>query len=267
MADESEDEIGGAINGMKGERSSPKSPMQVRDEKLPPQPELKAGGMTTRGLKAGALGKKNLAAGQKGGVQAVAPLGTSRRLRKLTASGEEKRAAQDDHAVHGVAGATHQEEDALADSGICPSEGVLDSDDCYSPEDKTAFEIKRRSPLAAPTRSRLPPTGNVSKVVEAFERGGIVELVEGESLSIRIGGHDIRVPQEKHLASGANASPRLNEYGSNLLDPEPGNQKRSLDVLEGDVGDPPTSKKLFVEFAEVGKKVEEASLERPQGNK
>ncbi|CAL1382523.1 unnamed protein product [Linum trigynum] len=89
--------------------------------------------------------------------------------------------------------------------------------------------------------------GHVHQVVEAFEDGLAIAR------------------EEKGVDKGV--SVRLNEYGSNMMDPIMENRKRVLEELEGDVGNPPTPKKQFVESTDDLDKVEEASLEWPQEDK
>ncbi|CAL1396272.1 unnamed protein product [Linum trigynum] len=59
----------------------------------------------------------------------------------------------------------------------------------------------------------------------------------------------------------------VDEYGSNMLNPPPGLKKLPLEVIEGEVGVPPTPKKQFVEEGDALEKVEEASLEWLQPDK
>ncbi|CAL1353555.1 unnamed protein product [Linum trigynum] len=57
------------------------------------------------------------------------------------------------------------------------------------------------------------------------------------------------------------------EYGSSLMDMSVETRKRVLDELDGEMGDPPTPKKQFVESTDILEKVEEAILEWPPVDK
>ncbi|CAL1359841.1 unnamed protein product [Linum trigynum] len=114
-------------------------------------------------------------------------------------------------------------------------------------KDLQSFEIKRRSPNDASRKTCPVMKGCVHQVVEAFEAGLVI------------------VREERAPYKGSRLN--LNEYGSNLVDPLMENRKHVLEELDGDVGDPPTPKKQFVESANVLEKVEEASLEWPPADK
>ncbi|CAL1401184.1 unnamed protein product [Linum trigynum] len=123
----------------------------------------------------------------------------------------------------------------------------FDSDDDQAVEEHHSFEIKRRSPAEDARKTRHIRKGRVHQVVEAFESGLVIAMEENDVFK--------------------GVSSRLNEYGSSMMDPIMENRKRVLDELEGDVGNPPTPKKQFVESLDVLDKVDEASLEWPQEDK
>ncbi|CAL1412861.1 unnamed protein product [Linum trigynum] len=112
-------------------------------------------------------------------------------------------------------------------------------------------KLRLREPLDGkiPKSTYCNPTqlGRVHQVVEAFETGLVIAREED--------------------GGGKGVNSRLNEYGSNMLDHIMENRKRVLDELEGEVGNPPTPKKQFVESVDDLEKVEEASLEWPQADK
>ncbi|CAL1377153.1 unnamed protein product [Linum trigynum] len=122
-----------------------------------------------------------------------------------------------------------------------------DSDDDQTVEDHNSFEIKRRSPVEDTLKTRYIMKGRVHQVVEAFEVGLVIAREED--------------------GGDKGGSSRLNEYGSNMLDPIMENRKRVIDELEGEVGNPPTPKKQFVESVDDLDKVEKASLEWPPEDK
>ncbi|CAL1355866.1 unnamed protein product [Linum trigynum] len=147
----------------------------------------------------------------------------------------------------------HDVPQELVDEEVVPSQNhegqqqVIDSEDDQSNDDHLPFEIKRRSPGGVSMETRKGLTGRVHRVVEAFEAG----LVFAQAEEIPLDG-----PRST-----------LNEYGTNLMDPPVENRKRVLEELDGEVGDPPTPKKQFVESSDDLEKVEKASLEWPQGDK
>ncbi|CAL1376887.1 unnamed protein product [Linum trigynum] len=63
------------------------------------------------------------------------------------------------------------------------------------------------------------------------------------------------------------ADSKLDEYGSNLMNPDIGTRKRPLEAVEGAMVDAPSPKKQFVEVAENLEQVEEASPKWPQSDK
>ncbi|CAL1393948.1 unnamed protein product [Linum trigynum] len=133
-------------------------------------------------------------------------------------------------------------------------------------DEAQCFEIKRRVPGAPSVDHGLGLGGKVSQVVAAFEAGltiaqnnvdpSMVIGCENGSSGSNVGLHE----------EGAEL---INEYGSNLTELVVDTRKRTLAVVEGEVGSPPTPKKQFVELADdhVKEKVEEASLEWPQADK
>ncbi|CAL1401873.1 unnamed protein product [Linum trigynum] len=147
----------------------------------------------------------------------------------------------------------HDVPQELVDEEVVPAQNhegqqqVNDSEDDQSNDEHLPFEIKRRSPGGVSMETPKGLTGRVHRVVEAFEAG----LVFAQAEEIPIDG-----PRST-----------LNEYGTNLMDPPVENRKRVLEELDGEVGDPPTPKKQFVESSDDLEKVEEASHEWPQGDK
>ncbi|CAL1401749.1 unnamed protein product [Linum trigynum] len=126
------------------------------------------------------------------------------------------------------------------------------------------FMIKKRSPIAAPRQHCSTSTGRVSQVVAAFE-GGLTIADEGMEQPMGVG--IIDVPGSEETKRGELDAGSFDEYGSNMLIPPPGVLKRPLEVVEGELGIPPTPKKQFVEVDEDPGKVEVASLEWPQPDK
>ncbi|CAL1412642.1 unnamed protein product [Linum trigynum] len=94
-----------------------------------------------------------------------------------------------------------------------------------------------------------------------------VEPVGGDAPVHRALVSPTTVPTGDNQKLCGEASAVLNEYGSNLLDPNFGNRKRPLGMMDGGGGNPPTPKKKFVEMNDSKEKVEVASLEWPQGDK
>ncbi|CAL1353288.1 unnamed protein product [Linum trigynum] len=138
------------------------------------------------------------------------------------------------------------------------------SEESASGEEDQGFVIRKRSPLEASKKLCSPSKGRVTRVVAAFEAGLTIadEVVEPAWSG------DIKDGKEEG-GNGINvmSAGLLDEYGSNLLNPPSGLHKRPIEVIEGEVGTPPTPKKQFVEVADVLEKVEEASLEWPQPDK
>ncbi|CAL1355449.1 unnamed protein product [Linum trigynum] len=124
---------------------------------------------------------------------------------------------------------------------------ATESDDDQSTEDLHSFEIKRQSPVAIAIKTLQVMKGRVHQVVDVFEAGLVIA--------------------QEEVVSCKGSGSRLNEYGSNLMDPIMDNQKQVLEELDGDVGNPPIPKKHFVEASDSLDKVEEASLEWPPADK
>ncbi|CAL1395250.1 unnamed protein product [Linum trigynum] len=138
------------------------------------------------------------------------------------------------------------------------------SEGSVSSGETQCFVIEKRLPQVAPPKTCTPSKGRVSHVVAAFEAGLTIEdkIVE-QALAGDIGFiNDTGGSGLTGLDAG-----ELDEYGSNMLNPPMRILKRPFEVVEGEVGVPPTPKKQFVEATDNNEKVEEASLEWPQSNK
>ncbi|CAL1383819.1 unnamed protein product [Linum trigynum] len=141
---------------------------------------------------------------------------------------------------------------------------ALVSANSESEEESHCFEIKRRAPASRSNGPIAQSKGRVSQIVASIESGLASDAAAQLSSAEQMGCENNGVKDQAKIQE---ASPKLDEYGSNLSNPDFGTRKRPLEAVEGDLGDMPTPKKQFVEVAENLNKVEEASLEWPQSDK
>ncbi|CAL1411944.1 unnamed protein product [Linum trigynum] len=140
---------------------------------------------------------------------------------------------------------------------------ALVSADSDFEEEAQCFEIKKRLP-AHLKEPNTTTRGHVSQVVVAFEAGLTINSGAQAILQERMSnGSPIR--NEQVMLQEFDS--KLDEYGSNLMNPDIGTRKRPFEAVEGVMGDAPSPKKQFVEVAENLDQVEEASLKWPQSDK
>ncbi|CAL1408824.1 unnamed protein product [Linum trigynum] len=100
---------------------------------------------------------------------------------------------------------------------------ALVSDNSESEEDNQCFEIKRRGPSSRTTEISTHSKGRVSQVVAAFEAGLTInseaQLISQEKM-------EINTPNQEENIILQGESSHLDEYGSNLLNPEIRTRKR-----------------------------------------
>ncbi|CAL1401361.1 unnamed protein product [Linum trigynum] len=133
-----------------------------------------------------------------------------------------------------------------------------------SEEENHCFEIKKRISSSTPKEASAITKGRVNLVVAAFAAGLSINSMK-QPISQEQKGHDN--PTWDGQGRSKEDGVHLDEYGSNLLNPDIGTRKRPLEAVEGHMGDIPTLKKQFVEAADNLEQVEEASLEWPPSDK
>ncbi|CAL1378175.1 unnamed protein product [Linum trigynum] len=137
------------------------------------------------------------------------------------------------------------------------------SADSESEDEAHCFEIKKRAPFKRNTEPGANSKGRVCQVVAAFEAGLTINSEKTPAMEGQEGGAD---SERKDHGRVQDEPSELDEYGSNLVNPDIGTRKRIIDEVEGELGDAPTPKKQFVEVADNLDQVEEASLKWPQSD-
>ncbi|CAL1355927.1 unnamed protein product [Linum trigynum] len=134
--------------------------------------------------------------------------------------------------------------------------------DPSSEDNAFRFEIKTRAPrkTTMPAPQRLK--GRVQQVVVAFESGLHIKTGDDDQGNNAPASELVQGMKDWEEDNEGWEVGQLNEYGSNLVDPDFGSRKRPLSEVDGDLGDDPSSKKQFVE--DDSDKVEVASQKWPQ---
>ncbi|CAL1406517.1 unnamed protein product [Linum trigynum] len=121
--------------------------------------------------------------------------------------------------------------DGEAPASVPSTEAVkaLVSADSESEEEVQCFEIKKRLP-AHPKELINTPRGHVSQMVAAFEAGLAINSGAQTILQERMN-NDSPTRTEQSMIQEADS--KLDEYGSNLMNPDIGTRKRPLEAVEG----------------------------------
>ncbi|CAL1380531.1 unnamed protein product [Linum trigynum] len=130
-------------------------------------------------------------------------------------------------------------------------------------EEDQCFEIRSRAKGKAAAVASCLNKNHVRQVVAAFEAGvSLNPSVDGKKTGMTMSPRADK-QGDSSLASEQEMIWKLNQYGTNILEPGISGRKRDLLEVEGVVEVPPSPKKQFIEEAPIDDKVEVASQNWP----